>query len=90
MKLQSPWKELLNHLTQSGQISDARADKLLQEVFAYFDETAEQFVQRRHQELQGTGLKNPQIFREIQSELQFRRFPAPRYSDRQLRRLVYG
>ena len=63
---------------------------MVDDVLAYFTETAEDYVRRRHQELQLRGVKNEQSFAVIAEEL--RRYPvrAPELSARQLRRIVYG
>lgn len=60
------------------------------DVLAYFDETAEEFVRRRHRELQGRGLHNPAIFEAIAEELADRVVAPQPLSLRQLRRIVYG
>lgn len=82
--------DLIEHLTRSNPISENLAHKLVHEVTTYFDENIEQFVQRRHFELQEAGFKNSQIFTLIEDEITQMRFPATRLSHRQLRRLVYG
>ncbi len=68
----------------------ATATRLITDVIAYFDETAESYVRRRHTQLQGRQLKNAEIWSLIESELATRPFAAPRLSERQLRRIVYG
>lgn len=61
------------------------------DVLAYFDETTDEFVRRRHRELQaGGGATNPEIFERIAAELPHRAVAPPELSLRQLRRIVYG
>lgn len=60
------------------------------DVLAYFDETTEEFVRRRHRELQSHGLRNEEIFERIRHEMPHRAVAPPDLSSRQLRRLVYG
>lgn len=60
------------------------------DVLAYFDETAEEFVRRRHRELRSGGLTNEMIFERIADELPRRAVAPPALSLRQLRRIVYG
>jgi hypothetical protein len=60
------------------------------DVLGYFGEPAEAFVRRRHHELQLRGLTNDRAFELIAAELPLRRVAAPRFSLRQLRRIVYG
>jgi hypothetical protein len=40
--------------------------------------------------LQGEGLSNSEIFARLSAELARWRFRAPAYSERQLRRMIYG
>ena len=82
--------ELLRHLDSTLGIERRVAERLIEEVLAYYDEPPERFVVRRHAELQTEGRRNPEIFEAIRRELGQRRFPAPRLSLRQLRRIVYG
>lgn len=66
------------------------AARVVLDVLAYFDETVEEFVRRRHRELQARGLTNPEIFERITGELPYRAVAPPQLSLRQLRRIVYG
>lgn len=63
---------------------------MVQDVLAYFDETTEEFVRRRHRELQGQGLVNATIFERIEADLKYRAVAPPGLTLRQLRRIVYG
>ncbi len=60
------------------------------DVLAYFDESPEEFVRRRHRELRAAGLTNEVIFERIAQELPRRAVAPPPLSLRQLRRIVYG
>jgi hypothetical protein len=61
------------------------------DVAAYFGETVEQFVKRRHAELQGNGNKrNDEIWPQLAAELKVRRFRVGDLTERQLRRIIYG
>ena len=40
--------------------------------------------------LQAEGLANPEIFARISAELASWRFRSPRYTERQIRRIIYG
>jgi hypothetical protein len=81
---------LLAHLEQSTRLSRREATKVVSEVIDYFSATVEEFVARRHAELQADERRNEEIFTRIQSELRARRFAAPELSERQIRRLIYG
>ncbi len=58
-------------------------------MIGYFAETTEQFVRRRHAELHRHH-RNDQIWAIIAAELAGLPVSAPRISQRQLRRIVYG
>jgi hypothetical protein len=64
--------------------------RVIADVATYFSETVEEFVGRRHAELQGRQYRNDEIWPLIMAELGQRRFPAPALSERQLRRIVYS
>jgi len=82
--------DLLEHLTRITALPRGAAGRLVEEVLAYFSESVEAFVARRHRELQAEGLQNDTIFTRIAAELRTRRFTAPPLSERQIRRLIYG
>ena len=82
--------DLLGHLERTTGLSDRELGRLVDEIREYFSESVEEFVARRHAELQGEALKNEAIFDRIAAELRLRRFAAPPLTQRQIRRLVYG
>lgn len=82
--------DLLAHLARLSRASDGELEKVLRETLDYFSETVEQFVARRHAELQAEELRNDAIWERLGDELRTRRFAAPPLSTRQIRRLVYG
>ena len=82
--------DLLDHLVRSSRLSRSEAARVVEEVFAFFDENPEAFVSRRHRALQSEGLSNSAIFARIAAELPRFRFRAPAYTERQLRRIIYG
>ncbi|MDI3404345.1 hypothetical protein [Streptomyces cavernicola] len=82
--------DLIDHLTRSTPLQRGEALRVVQDVLAYFDETTEQFVRRRHRELQSQGLVNAAIFEQISTDLRYRAVAPPELSLRQLRRIVYG
>ena len=82
---------LLDHLHRNNGIDPEQAGNLVAEVIAYFNESPEHYVRRRHLELkQGHGMSNPDIFDRIGVELQQLVFAAPKFSPRQIRRIIYG
>ena len=82
--------DLIRHVTASTGLPSATAARVVADVVAYFGETVEAFVRRRHHELRLRQLKNDQIWPAIAAEMQARRFGPPALSHRQLRRIVYG
>ncbi|WP_042405882.1 hypothetical protein [Streptacidiphilus carbonis] len=82
--------DLLDHLARTTALGPNEAARVVADVLAYFAESAEEYVRRRHGELKARGLTNDRIFERIGAELPQRRVRAPELSARQLRRLVYG
>ncbi|MFE3635127.1 hypothetical protein [Streptomyces cellostaticus] len=83
-------EELVDHLTRSTALSRGEALRVVQDVLAYFDETTQDYVRRRHRELQAQGLTNTAIFDRIEADLKYRAVAPPELTLRQLRRMVYG
>ena len=83
-------QDLASYLVASTGLPQATAARVIADVTTYFSETIEQFVRRRHGELQRRQRKNEEIWPLIEAELAQRRFAAPGLSERQLRRIVYG
>jgi hypothetical protein len=81
---------LVAHLVASTGLTDTEAARVVEDVLAFHAEPVEAYVVRRHAELKTYGAKNPEIFTRIARELTQRVVAAPRLSERQLRRLVYG
>ncbi|WP_203434226.1 hypothetical protein [Jiangella asiatica] len=82
--------ELVEQIVRTTGLPAGDASRIVADVAAYFSETADEYVRRRHQELQLRGGKNDEIFERIQLELARRPVRAPELSTRQLRRIVYG
>jgi hypothetical protein len=82
--------DLADYLARTTRLSRAEAVRLIDEVLTFLDERPEEFVCRRHRALQGEGLPNSVIFIRLAAELNRWRFRAPAYSERQLRRMIYG
>jgi len=82
--------DLLAHLGRVTPLGPGELARLVDELLAYFSESIEEFVVRRHRELQTEELRNEDIFARLAAELRQRRFTAPSLSQRQIRRLIYG
>jgi hypothetical protein len=83
-------EELAAYLVRSSRLSSSEARRLIDEVIHFLDELPEDYVRRRHFALQAQGLSNTEIFSRLALELRIRRFRAPEYSERQIRRMIYG
>jgi hypothetical protein len=90
MDASAGFPDLLEHLERTTRLTWSEAQRVVSEVLEYFSEPLEHFVARRHAELQGEELKNPDIFARIAAEVRERRFAAGALSERQIRRMVYG
>ena len=86
----SELEELVAHLVRTSRLTSPEAAKVVDEVLAFLSEQPEDFVRRRHRSLQQEGLSNSAIFARLSVELARWRFRAPAYSERQLRRVIYG
>lgn len=82
--------ELVDYLSVNSSLTSAESKRVVAEVVAFFAETIESFVKRRHLEFKQIGHKNAAIYALIQGELTGRCFAAPALSTRQIRRLIYG
>jgi len=82
--------ELLTHLENTLGISQGKAMRVVEEIFAYYGESVEEFVLRRHRDLQAEGVNNAAGFVQIEDELTQSRFRSPTLTVRQIRRLIYG
>lgn len=82
--------ELIAYLVRTTRLNAAEAARVLNEVLAFMDETPEDFIRRRHLALQSQGYSNAEIFTRLSTELSRWRFCAGEFSQRQLRRVIYG
>ena len=81
---------LLEHLVHASGLRRSEARRIVEEVVSFYDETPQAFVVRRHRELQAEGMRNRAIYARVAAEMEGWRFRAPRLSERQIRRIVYG
>jgi hypothetical protein len=82
--------DLVARICRSTGLPPGVAARVVADVLAYFSESTQEFVRRRHGELKQRGHDNDAIFARVAEELQERRVAAPELSVRQLRRLIYG
>ena len=82
--------ELVAYVARSGGLDPSQARRIVDDVLSYFTETPQDFVRRRHAVLLRLGRRNEEIYAQVAEELAERRFPAPAWSIRQIRRVIYG
>jgi uncharacterized membrane protein YccC len=71
-------------------LSRAQATRVVDEVLDSLALEVDEYIARRHGELQAQGENNSEIFERIAEELRALRFKAPQLSARQIRRRIYG
>ena len=82
--------ERRRYLADKYDLEPEKLALLLEDLWAFTEETAQEFVRRRHGELQREGLRNELIYRRLGAEAAAGRFRCPPLSLRQVRRIVYG
>lgn len=83
-------EELVRHVAETTGLPEATASRVVADISAYYSETVEAYVRRRHAELKTVNWRNDEIWSLVAEELRTRRFGAPEVTERQLRRIVYG
>jgi hypothetical protein len=87
---QTDFDEIVAYLTRTTRLTPAEARRAVHEVLNFLDETPEDFIRRRHRALQSSGCSNTEIFSRLATELAQWRFRAAEFSERQIRRVIYG
>ena len=82
--------ELVTYVARSSGLDPSQARRIVDDVLTYLSESPQAFVRRRHAALLRLGRRNDEIYQAIADELAERRFPAPPWSIRQIRRVIYG
>jgi hypothetical protein len=82
--------DLVAYVARSSGLDPSQARRIVDDVLTYLGEGPEEFVRRRHSALLKLGRRNEEIYARIAAELAQRRFPAPPFSLRQIRRIIYG
>ncbi|WP_026180879.1 hypothetical protein [Demetria terragena] len=85
-----PDEELVHRVALTTGLPSSEAIRVIEDVIAWHSESVEEFVRRRHTELQLRGTRNEQAFGVIAAELRNRPVRAPELSERQLRRIIYS
>jgi hypothetical protein len=71
-------------------LSERQLDKVASELLFHWSETVEEYVARRHRELQRQGVPNRTLYGLVAAELEERPFRAEPRTERQIRRMIYG
>jgi hypothetical protein len=82
--------ERRHYLEEKFALGPEELGLLLDDLWAFTEETVEEFVRRRHGELQREGLRNEAIYRRLAEEAAGGRFRGAPLSLRQVRRIIYG
>jgi hypothetical protein len=82
--------EFREYLMRVVDLPEPLLDKLVGELRDHWSETADDFVRRRHVELQRRGVPNRLVYGQIARELALRPVKSPPLSERQIRRIIYG
>jgi len=82
--------DLVAYVARSSGLDPSQARRIVDDVLSYLGEGPQDFVRRRHAALLRLGRRNDEIYAQIAAELVERRFPAPPYTLRQIRRIIYG
>ncbi|PVZ11931.1 hypothetical protein C8D89_103261 [Actinomycetospora cinnamomea] len=82
--------ELVRHVAATTGLPGEVAARVVADVVAFYSETTEEFVRRRHRELQARDRRNAEIWTVIADELAHRPVAPGPVSERRLRRIVYG
>ncbi|MDA1077368.1 MAG: hypothetical protein O3A63_21875 [Proteobacteria bacterium] len=83
-------EDLIEYLKQTTLLNSGAVERVVDDVLAFYSETVEQYVVRRHRELLASGLRNAAIYARLTDEVAERRFGANPLTVRQVRRLIYG
>ena len=86
----SELSDLVAHLVRTSRLTASEALHVVDEVLSFLGDRPEEFVCRRHRALQSEGVPNDKIYARLRDELARWRFRAPDYTERQIRRLIYG
>jgi len=83
-------RDLVDRVAASAGLTPAEAERVVEDILAWYREPVEDYVRRRHAHHRLYGKRNPEIFALIADELTGRLVAAPALSQRQLRRIIYG
>lgn len=82
--------ERRRYLEEKYDLAPEKLGFLMDDLWAFTEETAEDFIKRRHGDLQREGLRNETIFRRLTLEAAAGRYKSRSLTLRQVRRIIYG
>jgi hypothetical protein len=82
--------DLVAYLVRMSRLTRPEAIHVVDEVLSFLNDRPEEFVCRRHRALRAEGVPNTKIYSHLRDELARWRFRAPDYTERQIRRMIYG
>lgn len=88
--MSGPVNDVQQRLQSLLGLSRTQATRAVAEVLDSLGLEVDEYIARRHGELQAQGESNSEIFERIAEELRLLRFKAPELSARQIRRRIYG
>ena len=88
--MSSDLDDLAAYVARSSGLDPSQARRIVDDVLSYLSESPQDFVRRRHAALLRLGRRNEETYAVIAGELAARRYPAPAWSIRQIRRIIYG
>lgn len=88
--MNAPLEDARQRLRSLLGLNGAQAARAVDEVVDSLALEVDEYIARRHRELQAQGESNDVIFERIARELSGLRFKAPELSPRQIRRRIYG
>ena len=83
-------KRQKEYLETQYNLSSQELDVFLEDLFGFLQETPESFIRRRHRELQEKDWPNNRIYSQLNRELENRLFLSKKFTERQIRRIIYG
>lgn len=82
--------ELVDRIAAVTGLPRSEAARVVDDVLAWYREDVDDFVRRRHRHHKLYGRRNEEIYPLIAAELSDRLVASPTYTERQLRRIIYG
>lgn len=83
-------ENLVTKLLDNYDVERGVLTRLVADIWGLTDCGVEDYIRRRHAELQAKGMRNEAIYRRLAVEISQGRFASSGFSERQIRRIIYG